>query len=157
LYSNVACYDKDKNFISNINIASITIPENCYYIKIQWQSKIVSTQTVTNPQLEMGDIATNYESHNLIKIMIEEQVATFPLGEGKSLGEGDYLTDGGRYNANGTTEAYTAEQLAAWATIKNLTLNEGTNHITTGGNLAPKFKLKYKQLPLAVVKELLSE
>lgn len=121
-------------------------------------------QKFKNAQIEEGTIETTYAPYNSIEIKITdtvatnigEQIATFPLGEGKTLGEGDYLTESGRYNADGTVEAYTTEQLKSWTTIKNLTLNEGTNHITSGGNLAPKFKLKYKQDSLEVIRNLLN-
>lgn len=112
-----------------------------------------------NAQIEEGTVATPYVPYNSIEIKVsngEEQIATFPLGDGKTLGTGEYLTEGGRFGVLGIKTAYTSEQLTAWTKIKNLTLNEGTNHITTGGNLAPKFKLKYKQDSLEVIRNLLN-
>lgn len=67
-YIGVACYDKNKNWLKNLSIVSITIPANCYYIKIQWASLTIGTQTVTNPQLEEGTVATPYVSYNSLEI-----------------------------------------------------------------------------------------
>ena len=67
-YIGVACYDKNKNWLKNLSIVSITIPANCYYIKIQWASLTIGTQTVTNPQLEEGTVATPYVPYNSLEI-----------------------------------------------------------------------------------------
>lgn len=67
-YIGVACYDKNKNWLKNLSIVSITIPSDCYYIKIQWASLTIGTQTVTNPQLEEGTIATPYVPYNSLEI-----------------------------------------------------------------------------------------
>lgn len=67
-YIGVACYDKNKNWLKNLSIVSITIPANCYYIKIQWASLTIGTQTVTNPQLEEGTVATPYVLYNSLEI-----------------------------------------------------------------------------------------
>lgn len=83
-YIGAVCYDKNKNWLKNLNIASITIPSDCYYIKIQWTSTTIGTKTVTNPQLEIN-AKTPYVPYNSLEFKVE--------GKNKLKGLSTPLTD----------------------------------------------------------------
>lgn len=74
-----------------------TTPENCNKIYIQFRSTLeliatgtykMTTDSITEAQLEIGETATPYTPY-------QEQKVIFPLAEGQKLMEGSYLADDG--------------------------------------------------------------
>lgn len=60
LMETVCCYDKEKKFIfrQEVSTRKITMPENCHYIKVS-----MTTDKVETAQIELGEVATDYVSH----------------------------------------------------------------------------------------------
>lgn len=57
-------YDVDGNYLSNTENATFTTPSNCYWILIVFPTSANTERTYTNPQLEVGAVASDYERYN---------------------------------------------------------------------------------------------
>ena len=90
---NASFFDKEYKFLSIVNLWNgiATVPANAKYIRLCWMKTEVGAVTITNPQLEINEVATVFEEY-------KEQLAILPLNEGQKLYEGSYLTDAGIYN-----------------------------------------------------------
>lgn len=85
-------YYKDNiftGFQSNMNLATITIPQNVNQIRFNlYREPTLDVSNFTFFQFERNTTATNYIEH-------EEQIITFPLDEGQKMYECSYLADNG--------------------------------------------------------------
>lgn len=85
-------YYKDNKFISfqsNMNLATITIPQNVNQIRFNlYKEPTLSVSDFTFCQFEKKGTATDYIEH-------EEQKIIFPLSQGQKMYYGDYLADDG--------------------------------------------------------------
>lgn len=86
-YNNAGQFISKETFWYN----PIIVPEKTKFLKLWWVKTEIGTQTITNPQLEIGEVATEYERH-------KSQTVYFPLSEGQKLMEGSYLADDGVHN-----------------------------------------------------------
>lgn len=99
-------YNKEGLFLSVVNLwnKTTTVPTGAKNMRLCWLKTEIGTQTITNPQLEIGEVATEYERH-------KSQTVCFPLEEGQKLMQGSYLADDGIHNVRGQkifngTESY---------------------------------------------------
>lgn len=85
-------YYKDNKFISfqsNMDLATITIPQNVNQIRFNlYKEPTLSVSDFTFCQFEKKGTATDYIEH-------EEQKITFPLSQGQKMYDRDYLADDG--------------------------------------------------------------
>ena len=85
-------YYKDNiftGFQSNMNLATITIPQNVNQIRFNlYREPTLNVSNFAFFQFERNTTATNYIEH-------EEQIITFPLEEGQKMYEGSYSADDG--------------------------------------------------------------
>lgn len=65
--ASAADYYSEEGWISRKNVPTaaleynFTTPANCKYVRISWQTSQVGTATISNPQLELGSSATEFE------------------------------------------------------------------------------------------------
>lgn len=107
-YIGVACYDINKNWIKNISIYEFVIPNNCYYIRMQWQLRESGSKTITNPQLEKSTQATTYEPYQESTLNINLQgneLCSLPNNVKDELvienGRAKIIKNVGKYNITG--------------------------------------------------------
>lgn len=113
-------YYKDNKFISfqsNMNLATITIPQDVNQIRFNlYKETALSVSDFTFCQFEKKETATDFVAH-------EEEVITFPLSQNQKMYDSDYLARDGIHHKRKQRELDGTENIQIF--------EYGTAHITT--------------------------